>query len=325
MSKQARIRRDTRPPTVLILTSRLDFATDYITAALADKDIPFLRLNSEDLPDLQLCWVPTGPSLVVRGANLPETEVGLALQSALVRRPTFLRSPSGPPVAALAAHHWLTFMRGLLSFPSLRWMNHPASDFVAENKMVQLRAAWDVGFRIPATVVTNSSSAALQHITEATDLAIKGLDTVLWRDGDSQFFGYTRSVSKSELADSDLSSVPTIVQEHIRPKVDVRVTVVHDQIWAAEISGGGTPIEGDWRLLKDHVTYAEHVLPRTVRSRCIALVRELQLEFAAIDLAKRSEGYVFFEVNPVGEWGWLADHLGWNIASSIAEWLANDP
>ena len=313
------------PLAVLVLTTRLDFASDYVTAELAERNVPFLRLNSEDLPNLELGWRPREPSLLVCGEHTAETLVGPGLRAVLVRRPTYLRSPPGTAEEALAAHHWLTFLHGLQSFPGLRWMNHPASDFVAENKMVQLNIAAAVGFRIPNTMVTNSAGIALRQLSHTTDLAIKGLDTVLWREGENQYFCYTEMLDRRELQESDLSGLPTIVQERLQPKTDVRVTVVGGRLWAATITDRQAPIDGDWRTLKQSATYSEHELPNPVRSQCFEMMRRLGLSFAAIDLVQCGDEYVFLELNPVGEWGWLAESLGWDVAVHLAKWLGGDP
>ena len=311
-------------PTVLLLTCRHDLSTDYIAAALADRSVQFLRLNSEDFPDLEVCWRPSEPSLTVRGEGFPNTVVGPRLRSVLVRRPTSLRAVPGTAHEILAAQHWLTFVHGLQSFPGLRWMNFPASDFLAENKMVQLRTAVDIGFRIPSTVVTNSARAALRYLPEGAGFALKGLDTVLWRQEDHQYFCFTQLLDAGALQTSDLSQLPTIVQEQIRPKTDVRVTIVGDRVWAAAITDRDGPIDGDWRILHDHVVYTEHALPDEVREQCVGLARRLHLSFAAIDLAQVGEDYVYLEVNPVGEWAWLAESLGWDVAHAIAAWLSED-
>ena len=311
-------------PVVLLLTCRQDFATDYIAAALTDRSVPFLRLNSEDLPLLDVCWHPSDSSLIVEGNELPRTVVGPGLRSVLVRRPTSLRSARGAARETLAAHHWLTFLQGLQSFCGLRWMNSPISDFLAENKMVQLRAALDIGFQIPATVVTNSARAALSQLRDGAGFAVKGLDTVLWREESHQYFAFTQMLEAGELRSSDLSKLPTIVQEQLRPKTDIRITVVSDRVWASTITDPDGPIDGDWRIRHDQVVYAEHLLPEVVIERCLGIMRSLSLSFAAIDLALYAEEYVFLELNPVGEWAWLADSLGWDVASVMADWLADD-
>lgn len=311
-------------PAVLLLTCRHDLATDYIAAALADRSTPFLRLNSEDLSHIEVCWEPLDSSLVVEGGELPRTLVGQGLRGVLVRRPTSLRSGLGTPQTILAAHHWLTFLHGLQTFRESRWMNFPASDFLAENKMVQLRAALDIGFRIPSTVVTNSARAALRHLHDRAGFAVKGLDTVLWRKESNQYFCFTQMLDAGELRVSNLSDLPTIVQEQLRPKTDIRVTVVGDRVWAAAITDSDGAIDGDWRLRNDQAVYAEHALPDAVSRRCVKLTRHLNLSFAAIDLALCGDEYVYLELNPVGEWAWLAESLGWDVAHAMAAWLSDE-
>lgn len=309
------------PPAVLLLTCRHDFSTDYIAAALADQAVDFLRLNSEDLPYLDVCWCPSEPSLVVGGRGLPTTRIGPELRGVLVRRPTSLRSAIGSTQEILAAQHWLTFIHGIQSFQGSRWMNQPASDYLAENKMVQLRAALDVGFRIPSTVVTNSAETALKYLPNRTGFAVKGLDTVLWRQAQDQYFCFTQLFNARELENCDLASLPTTVQENLTPKTDVRVTVVGDRVWAAVITHPEGPIEGDWRIHSGQVNYGDHCLPDAVRHRCVSLVQRLELSFAAIDLALCGAEYFYLELNPVGEWAWLAESLGWDVAQAMASWL----
>ena len=203
-------------------------------------------------------------------------------------------------------------------------MNPPANDFLAENKMMQLRAALDIGFRIPSTVVTNSARAALRNLHDGTGFAVKGLDTVLWREDSHQYFCFTQMLKAGELLGSDLSDLPTIVQEQLRPKTDIRVTVVGDRVWAAAITDRDGPIDGDWRIRNDQAVYTEHRLPDAVSSRCVKLMRHLNLSFAAIDLALCDDEYVYLELNPVGEWAWLAESLGWDVADAMAAWLSGE-
>jgi glutathione synthase/RimK-type ligase-like ATP-grasp enzyme len=45
---------------------------------------------------------------------------------------------------------------------------------------------------------------------------------------------------------------------------------------------------------------------------------QLGLVYSAIDLILTPEGeYVFLEINPVGEWGWLEKEIGLNISGSL--------
>ncbi len=305
----------------LLLSSRYDLSTDYISAELEDRGLPYIRINSEDLTDLEVSWVPVPPGIRVRAHGVGEIMVGMELRSVLARRPTFLRSPELNPMASLQAHHWLTFFRGLQSFENVRWMNRPGYDFTAENKMVQLAAASRVGFSIPQTVVTNSSHLAADAMGTEGNLIIKGLDTVLWREEYTQFFTYTEPLNYTALIGADLSALPAIIQEALEPKLDLRVTIVGKRAWAVKISADGDPIEGDWRLHKDSVSYELHTLPQSVMKSCLALMSELGLAFGAIDLVIQNGRHIFLEINPLGEWAWLDERLDLGIAKAIVDWL----
>ena len=54
----------------------------------------------------------------------------------------------------------------------------------------------------------------------------------------------------------------------------------------------------------------------------MALVHELGLRFAAIDLLADVDGrHWFLELNPNGEWGWLQQQAGLPLADALADEL----
>ena len=52
-------------PLVLILGSRFDLTCDYVVSALRELDCSYLRLNSEDLPEIEICLDPIEGSLII--------------------------------------------------------------------------------------------------------------------------------------------------------------------------------------------------------------------------------------------------------------------
>jgi hypothetical protein len=55
---------------------------------------------------------------------------------------------------------------------------------------------------------------------------------------------------------------------------------------------------------------------------CIRLVKQLGLEFGAIDLILRPDGeYVFLEINPNGQWLWLEPASGLPFTDTLADLL----
>ncbi len=52
------------------------------------------------------------------------------------------------------------------------------------------------------------------------------------------------------------------------------------------------------------------------------LMRMLGLAFGAIDLVETADGFLFLEINPTGEWGFLMKQHQ-QLDAVIAQWLAS--
>jgi glutathione synthase/RimK-type ligase-like ATP-grasp enzyme len=65
-------------------------------------------------------------------------------------------------------------------------------------------------------------------------------------------------------------------------------------------------------------------LPAKAEQLCFNLCKHYCLQFGAIDMAITPEGdYVFFEINPSGQYLWIEDLTKAPISEAIAELLAN--
>ncbi len=116
-----------------------------------------------------------------------------------------------------------------------------------------------------------------------------------------------------------------ILQREISKASDLRVTVVGDDVFAVSIdSQTQTETEVDWRKGDGlQLGHAITQLPDEIASRCVELVRAMDLRFGAIDLIEDREGrYWFLEINPNGQWAWLETRTGAPIASAIVDELA---
>lgn len=308
---------------VLIATSRFDFPTDRLCDRLASMDVPFLRLNREDMPSFAFELDPVSPVLLCRFEE-NEWIVDRTLRSVWWRQPTFRRiAPGRLPTLdeQLDESQWSAFMRGLSVFESARWFNSPATTYRAESKPFQLRMAAEVGFDVPQTRITNDASADISSII-GSEIALKSIDTIYLVERDVQHFGYTQLVSWSDCIGEHFNLVPALCQTVLRDKTDLRVTVVGDQIWCHAITAFDKTIEGDWRLVqRELLQYAPFELPNAVLNCVRRLMARLQLNYGAIDLALAQGTYWFIEVNPTGEWGWL-DSPSKELTNGIAKELA---
>jgi glutathione synthase/RimK-type ligase-like ATP-grasp enzyme len=60
-------------------------------------------------------------------------------------------------------------------------------------------------------------------------------------------------------------------------------------------------------------------LPRALEGALLELMRRLGLVYGAIDLRRRADGeYLFFEVNPAGQWLFVEQRTGQPIADAVA-------
>ena len=318
------VRRNRITPKVLILASRFDLSCDYVVAQLRRKGVSYFRLNSEDFDRFAMEFIPDSAMVSLSTDDLdvqlePETLESIYFRRGVYPRESFTSEHSANE--QLSRSHRSTFMRSFMVFDSCRWVNHPAATYKAEHKAVQISTAHAIGFDIPRTVITNDAGGILRAAQGDPTVAVKGLDTVLvWEEG-FETFGYTSLVDTSLASHSYLSSAPLIAQEALEDKLDLRVTVVADQVFCASVSHAGSSIKGDWRLKKTGAEFHSFDLPSGVAERCVQLVQSLGLVFGAIDLALHGEKYFFLEINPTGEWAWLVDQSSLPIDEAIADAL----
>lgn len=314
-------------PPILLVSSSLDFATDYIVAVLRRRGAPYYRADLDLLAEDQISLDPVAPELQIASGNRVACFTNTTLRAVLYRAPTHLRESSGgrhSGIDLLQRHQWAAFARSLAVFDRASWVNHPHAVYAAECKPLQLLAAHRCGFITPSTVVTNAIPRPASALWDDTrTAALKALDSFLVRIGGQDAFLYTRRVAAEALEQESFAQMPAILQHWLENKVDVRVTVVGSRCYPASITYDAKGLDGDWRTEKHRVEFKKYILPPDVANRCIELVRSLKLRFAAIDLACVDSTYYFLEVNPTGEWAWLLDPTGMRIDEAIADLLCN--
>jgi hypothetical protein len=207
----------------------------------------------------------------------------------------------------------------------------PRVSRAAHNKPWQLAVAADVGFRLPRTCITNDPEALLDFYASRTDriIAKPAGNEMPFRDGDPVPV-YTQIVERRHAhAAETVRYAPVILQDYVPKQCELRVTVVGDRIFPAAIdSQASRSTQHDWRHYDDDRTaYTPHELPADVAEKCFAIVRAFDLTYGAIDLVLTPEGeYVFLEINPNGQWGFIQDATGMPIADAVADLLlAKEP
>ena len=210
-------------------------------------------------------------------------------------------------------------LHGLWQSLDAFWINEPARDVVASRKAYQLKLAMDAGLEIPRTLVSNCREAVRAFVEEV------GVGKVIYKafSATEQDWRETRLLREEELGKIDnVKYAPVIFQSYIEADVDLRITVVGDQIFPAAIHSQETSYKVDFRMDigKARVEAAE--LPADVEDKLLKLMRTLGLTYGAIDMRRRPDGsHVFLEVNPAGQWLFIERLTGQKITEALASLL----
>ena len=311
--------------TVLLVTASYDPAPRYVGAALERRDVPFFRLDTDRFPsEVRASFDPSEGLTISDGAR---SISGKEIKSVWYRRHVDPNLPDDldSGTREFCRREARMFLEGTLAaLPTQRWLSSPQAIWRAERKPYQLAVAAQLGFTLPYTIVTNDQ-AAVRGFAQERRLVAKAVSSgyIVGSDGNQAVF--TSALAPTDLEDLDgLVLAPVTFQENVEKSSDIRVTVVGEEVFAAEImSQDRESSKVDWRATDDpDLEHRTHELPPALAHRCLRLVSRLGLIFGAIDFALKPDGtYVFFEINPNGEWLWLEDQLGLPISDRIAAWL----
>lgn len=311
---------------ILLVTNKRDITTDFIVLELRRRGVPFLRLNSEDLPEASVTFrLGRGQGWEIRtqGRDLALRDV----RAAYYRRPG-TPEPLGfegqAAVRDYVAGEWTALLRSLWNALDGRWLNSPFAILRAEDKPRQLAAALALGFDVPETLIGNDFYAVAGFV-EPGDAVGKPLRHALIERGPAGEVLFTSRLGALAPSDRDAVSIaPVIYQREVRKAFDIRVTVIGEQVHAVAIhSQAHSDTEVDWRR-GTRVDLAHEVvpLPGDLQTRCVGLVREFGLRYGAIDLVRDGAGRDWFlEINPNGQWAWIERRTGLPLAAAIVDEL----
>ncbi|GAA4535164.1 hypothetical protein GCM10023175_00350 [Pseudonocardia xishanensis] len=121
---------------------------------------------------------------------------------------------------------------------------------------------------------------------------------------------------------SSISLAPTLLQEYIQKRSEVRVTVIGGDVHAVEFEPRDLEETIDWSQLHSGLEYRVILLPEDLQTRIRKFVTWYGLEFSALDFARSTSGdLIFLENNPNGAWYWLELETGLPLSDRMAELL----
>jgi glutathione synthase/RimK-type ligase-like ATP-grasp enzyme len=197
-----------------------------------------------------------------------------------------------------------------------KWISAPEATYRASDKIYQLSIAAEVGFRIPRTLVSQSREEVIKFWSQNDNgIIVKAVV------GAHQTFLLTRQLKNPRIfTESAYMAAPAIYQEFIPGKRHIRLHCFGDRSFAATI----ITEDVDWR---PNLTAAitSWPVPRDLHMRIRTVLDRLGLEMGIVDLKQDQNGdFVWFEVNPQGQFIYLDSLTDLNLTQKFAEYLISE-
>ena len=212
---------------------------------------------------------------------------------------------------------------GVLGALDTLWVNHPARVATAEYKPIQLRTATRCGLSIPRTLITNDKETAIEFADAVCGPVVcKMLSSLVLSEDGVPHMTYTTRIDPRAIDTAAFSATAHLVQEWVPKKCDARVTIVGQKAFAVAIHAGSDRGYIDWRADYQSLKYHAIDPPSGIVAAATRFLRQLGLTFGAFDfVVTPDDGWVMLECNPAGQWLWLQDEVGVQIAEGIADLL----
>lgn len=308
---------------ILLLSRTDDVATDVLVLELDRLALPYVRVNTDTVPArCRLSWTLDDAAIVTpSGARVALSDI----TSVWCRKPfgdeTAVRDDVYPE--QFIERESLAALSGLIeTAPVTSWMNRPSAIRRAEQKLLQLRLAAELGFRVPETLVSNDP-ADVRAFAHGRDTIAKTIRATRVRTSGGSRLLYASQLDPNAMPDDDeIAACVTIYQARVPKDHDLRVTIAGDAMFGTRIRPRSPYL--DWRAFESEDTdYDACDVPPDFAARCIALMKRLNLRYGAFDFSVTAAGEAsFLEVNPGGQWGWLERATGAPMTNAIARALA---
>lgn len=325
------------PSRVLIVTKSDDNSCiESVSAALAARGLQAFRFDSDRFPGevrLVAHHDDLGDAVSLEdqasGARVAFDELHAIWYRRLdvaARLPTTLSARLRP--AALLESR--TVVQGLLAAARAFRLDPPDNVRVASHKALQLRVAREVGLAVPRTLTTNSPEAVRAFWQACAGRVVtKVLSSfAVYDEAGREQVVFTTRLGEADLPalDDGLDLCPMTFQEEVPKALELRATVVGQQVFCAAVDSTALAgAEVDWRRKGVDLcaAWSPYRLPEDQVARLLQLARRLGLNYGAADIIVRPDGgHVFLEINPGGEFFWLEPGLP--ISAALAAVLAGE-
>jgi len=198
------------------------------------------------------------------------------------------------------------------------------------NKLLVLHAAREVGLLTPAFHISNSKDslkAAIADKPSITKPITDGLYLFDNKESNTGYFSYTEELAASDLDHLSDPIAPSLVQEQILKRIEVRAFFLEGRCYAMAIfSQRDEQTRVDFRrynYLKPNRT-VPFKLPPDIEAKVARLFALVKLNTGSVDFIVDQQGrFIFLEINPVGQFSMVSVPCNYFLEKMVATTLMN--
>lgn len=309
---------------ILILSqSHLEGTTDHVCQWLNHLGIPYLRMNGEDLFDMQhLDDLPGNDEVAVvwYRRKINSFPVKYSLKQADFNTQYTLKRFLVDEFNGL---HSLLFY----TIDRQKWLNNPLTED-SLNKLHVLSLARKYGISTPFTDVVTTKTAITALLESYNEIIVKPVSECIFIEDTTggQYKMLTKTIHQANLHLVPEKFFPSLVQEKITKKFEIRTFYLDGECHSMAIfSQNNRKTKDDFRNYDNQRPNrtVPYKLPACLELKLDQLMKALSFRTGSIDLMVDMEGnYHFLEINPEGQFGMVSYPCNYYLERKLAQLLS---
>ncbi len=303
---------------VLIISEIEELSTDNVLEWLWEIGTPFVRINTEHPWQLERMeqsndgtncqWRSGEKTIYLQTLNAVWFRRGY-LQNQFFTTPIIEHANKQVRIhLQLEAKTIKRFIYEMLS--KKKSLNHPKCYNM--NKLIALQNAIEVGFVIPDTLITRSSTDLRAFAINKGNTICKPIQDCIVLNGKT-----VSQICKVDNVEEDTFFSYSLFQQEISKKAELRVFYLNGKSYAVSVPH---IINAKANNLKRIVPYN---LPQSEKEKIHKFMNLCSLNSGSLDIILSADNqYVFLEVNPVGQFDYVSKFGNYYIERDIAKYLS---
>lgn len=217
-------------------------------------------------------------------------------------------------------------------FSQCVWVGESVYKSYNSNKIIALKVASELGFKIPETLVSSSPNIVRNFFEHHgrqiiyKPISFFDFEGIKIRGEKHSFNARVKLIDDASIEDvlKRCIASPTIFQKYVDKQYELRITFIGDIPYICGIDSQNSP-DGkyDWRVYDmENTRWFAADCPRELIDRCRKYIAKMNVNFGSFDIIYSTDGdYYFLEMNTMPQWLWIQQEVGLPIAQGIASYL----